>query len=709
MEKFFQPASIVIFGLSNRPHNIPKAILENLLRWGYMGRIFGVHPDPGADNVDGIKMYRHVQQLPVVPDLAVVLIPARYVPEAVHACGEFGIQRLVVLSAGFNEFDPAGGALAERLVDTARRFGIRFVGPNCLGIANTANGICLPFRPAFKPRPGGVSMITQSGGIGIFLWGLMANENVGLAKYASIGNKLDIDEVDLLTYFGRDPDTRIIAVYLESLNRGREFIETAAALDKPVVVLKANTTRAGSQAAMSHTASLSNDDDIVDAAFERAGIVRIHNYADFIAVAKAFALPPMRGKRMMVMSPAGGMAVHMADLCEKARFAFADPGTAFYAALKQFSNAGIIAFSNPLDMGDIYDPQMHAHIFFSVLHNENVDGAVYVTERPRMPREDDVFYRLLHTDLSKETFGAIQSSGKPMGVCLYGPASTLTKIKQNLTFPIFNAPEEMVFALKAQADYYARKKQPAAAFPSSSGCTGAALAQWFENHRGDVGEAALTALAACGIATPGAAHAANSDEAAAAASRIGFPVVLKVVSPNALHKTEAGGVITGLQDTASVRRAFVQIESNLQAYRSGAEFQGVRVVRMAPDGADMFVGGKRDPAFGPVVMFGYGGIYVEVFKDIQMVLCPSEPEEIERKLQRLRTFKILAGLRGRKPADVTALVAAVERISHLMTRFPQIQELDVNPLRVLPEGMGVLALDARMRLSPLQNPADGAS
>jgi acetyltransferase len=698
MDKLFYPESIALFGLSANPNNIPKAILENMLRWGYLGRIFGVNPKVTVSNVDGIKMYKQAEDLPIVPHLAVILIPAQYVPETVENCGKFGIKNIAILSGGFNEYSQAGRELSERITKNAKKYGVRFVGPNCVGVANTVNGVCLPFQPLFRPPQGGLSIITQSGGIGLFLWNLMSNENVGLAKYVSIGNKLDLDEVDFLEYFGRDSESKVIALYLESISRGRELVEAAVQIDKPILILKANTTQAGKKAAMSHTAAISNDEDIVDSAFERAGIIRINNYSDFISITKGFDLPPMKGKRLMVMSPAGGMAVHMADLSEKAGFEFADPGVDFYEGLQEFSNAGVINFSNPLDMGDIYDPKMHAHIFYSVLHNKNVDGAVYVTQRPRMPREDDIFYRIFHTDISKETFGAIQSSGKPLGVCLYGPADTIMKIKKNLTIPLFNTPEEMIFALKAQADYYAFKAQPLFETQLSDGFDIESIERWIEKNDGVIGEAALEMLFHCGLPVAESYSASNPEEAVKYARHIGYPVVMKVISPDAVHKSEVGGIIINLSDDNSVRQAFDQIQINLLHYKKDAQFDGVRVMQMVSEGMDMFIGGTHDNSFGPVAFFGYGGIYIEVFNDVQSVLCPSNHNEIEAKVLSLKAVKILQGIRGKAKGDILAFINAIERISHLMARFPVIKELDINPLRVLNNGSGVIALDARIRL-----------
>jgi acetyltransferase len=415
-------------------------------------------------------------------------------------------------------------------------------------------------------------------------------------------------------------------------------------------------------------------------------------------MAKVFDLPPMRGKRLMVMSPAGGMAVHMADLCEKAGFEFADPGPEFYQELQEFSNAGIINFSNPLDMGDIYDPKMHAHIFYSILHNENVDGAIYVTQRPHMPREDAVFHRLFHTDISKETVGAIQSSGKPLAIGLFGPAATVAKIKQNLTIPIFNSPEETIAALKAQTDFYAKKRR----FRFESRLPGdihfESLNSWIEKTNGVVADETLEMLNYCGIPVAESHPALNPEEAVAWANKIGYPVVAKIISPDAIHKSETGGVILDLEDDDSVRRAFKKIKSNLYRYKNKAIFEGVRIMEMADEGVDMFIGGIADAAFGPVVFFGYGGVYVEVFKDVHSVLCPSNTDEIKEKVSRLKAFKLLQGIRAKSASDVAGFVDAIERVSHIMTRFPRIKELDINPLRIFDDKAGVVALDARIRL-----------
>ena len=701
MDRFFAPAALAVYGLSSKAHNTPRIIVDNCLRWGFRGRLFGINPATTETDVGGIRVYRRAADLPVIPDLAVLLIPARYVPEAAEDCGRAGIKRLAVQAGGFNESSEEGRVLAAQLLAVAQRYGIRFVGPNGLTLADTASGLCLPFVPSFPVKRGGFSLITQSGGLGLFLWNLLESEQVGLAKFASIGNKLNLDECDFLEYLGTDPDTRVIGLYLESIGSGRRLIELAQRIDKPVIVYKANTTSAGRRAAMSHTASLGSDEAIIDAAFARAGIIRIDHLRDFVTTSKAFELPPMRGKRIMAMSPAGGLGVAMADLCERQGFAFADPGQTFYKELASVANAGIIALNNPLDMGDIYQIDKYPLIFSHVLASDQVDGAIFASQWPRMPDGGrDVFTAMFSTDISLPIAGAIRSAHKPMAVVLYGEAPTIAAMKQRWPIPVFDGPEEAILALQRQMNFHAHKAAgPFQPDPVDSGLHSEAARAWVHKHPGVIGEEALELLASCGIVSPASAIVRNAEEAGTIAARIGFPVVLKVVSPDAVHKTEAGGVLIGISSREEAVQGFARIRDNLERYRPGARLDGVRVTAMAPDGHDLFIGGIQDPAFGPVVFFGSGGVHIEVFQDVERVLCPSSLAEIRGKLERLKIWRILAGLRGRPPVDPEPFIRSIGTIARLLADFPEIVELDINPVRVLANG-DVLALDARMRIAP---------
>jgi len=699
MEKLFYPESIVIYGLSSKPNNIPRITLENMLRWGYRGRIFGINPKSEDAHVDGIKMYHDLHELPEVPDLAYCLIPARFVPDVVDQCGKFGIRRMAISSGGFSEFGEEGRKLSELTLSKARDHGIRFVGPNGVTVANTANGLCLPFVPLHKAPEGGMSVISQSGGVALMMFNFLVDENIGMAKFASIGNKLDLDETDFLQYLVSDPETGIICLYLESINRGQKFIEIAQQSTKPIVVLKSNTTSAGKKAAMSHTAALSNDETIIDAAFQRAGVIRVENYHDLFAVVKAFHLPPMKGRRVMVMSPAGGFSVITADLCEKAGFEFADPGQDFYDSLQQFSNAGVIKFSNPLDMGDIYDPQLAAHVIYSIMHSDKVDGVLYVGQRPQMPAGENVFYRMFLTDMSKEAWGTILSSGKPLGVCLFGPSRMILQTKRTVNFPVFNSAEEMVRAMSSQMKFHEHRAQPArdTGLPESVNPEDARL--WIKGKSGDLGEETLDLLDAFGFPVMRSLVARDADKAVICARKTGYPVVMKVVSPDAIHKSDAGGVALDIENDGQVAQTFQQIKENLSAYKHDALFEGVRISPMAPAGCDMFIGAKRDASFGPVVFFGMGGIYVEVFRDVAASLCPVTHAEVMRKLSQLRSSVLLRGYRGQEAFDVESFIDCVVKVSHLVSIFTEIEELDVNPVRTFSSGKGSKALDARMRIS----------
>jgi len=462
------------------------------------------------------------------------------------------------------------------------------------------------------------------------------------------------------------------------------------------VVYKSNTTSAGGRAALSHTASLSSDEDIIDAAFEEAGIIRIHNYGDLVAVAKAFELPPMRGNRIMVMSPAGGFAVIGADLCEKASFEFAHPGEEFYKSLSKFANAGVIKFSNPLDLGDIYNSHMVAHVTYEVMHNDNVDGAIYIGQKPKMPEGDNVFRDMFLTDLSKELYGAILSSGKPLGVCLYGLSGYMHTVKEYSNYPIFNNPEEMVRALSFQRDWYARRNIVQETLPRNSHFSKEGFRKWIDDHGEVIGEDSLELLSLCGIPSVVSHIARDEREAVELAGKMGFPIVMKVVSPDALHKTDAGGVAVGIRDQNEIKRCFSQIRQNLEKYKKGARFEGIRIQKMADDGYDMFIGGKFDSSFGPTVVFGFGGIYVEVFKDVQTCLCPADTRFVRKKVESLKSYAILKGIRGMRPADIDGYIDSIVKVSLILAEFPEIKELDINPLRLLKDGSGVCALDARM-------------
>jgi len=332
------------------------------------------------------------------------------------------------------------------------------------------------------------------------------------------------------------------------------------------------------------------------------------------------------------------------------------------------------------------------------MHNENVDGAVFVTQWPEMPRGEDIFYKMFHTDLSKEVAGTILSSGKPLGVCLFGLSATISRIKQNLDTPIFNNASEMIRAFRKQYDYYAKKAEGTPVYSLPGNVDLKAAQKWMKNNMGIKGEESLELMQYFGIPIAQSAVAKDSRDVVPLADKIGYPVVMKIVSPDAIHKSEAGGVVTNIRNADEAGKAFEKIKENLYRYKANADFQGVRIMRQADEGYDMFIGGKYDESFGPVVFFGYGGIYIEVFQDTASVLCPANKSEIEARIKKLKSYKILQGTRGKGAGDIAGYVNIIERVTHLLHQFPQIRELDINPVRVLADGSGVVALDARLRI-----------
>ena len=699
MDRFFAPRSLAIYGLSRRPGNTARVIVDNCRRWGFRGPIVGINPQAAGDGGDDLDIRASAADLPFSPDLAVLLIPARQVPAAVEDCGRAGIRRLAIQAGGFNESSEAGLQLAEQVRAAARRHAIRFVGPNGLALADTTSGLCLPFVPALPVRPGSFSFISQSGGLGLFLWNLLESEQLGLARFASIGNRLDLDEVDFLEFLGADPATRVIGLYLESIADGRRLIEAAARAGKPVIVYKANTTDGGGRAAMSHTASLGGDDRVVDAAFARAGIIRIHRFRDFVTTARAFDLPPMRGRRIMLMSPAGGLGVAMADRSERRGFAFADPGEPFYRELATIANAGIIRPGNPLDLGDLYRVDRYPALFEGVLASDRVDGAVFASQWPRMPPGGtDVFTGMFTTDFYTAAAEVARRADKPLALALYGHPPALAELKERLPVPVFAGPEEALDALERQMRYH--EQQTAAPFAPDPvpEVDRQAAAAWLAGRDGAVGEEALALVACCGLAGLGSAVARTPAEAGRLAAAMGCPVVLKVVAAGVLHKTEVGGVLTGVNSPEEAERGFTTIEAGLANSLPGAKLAGVRVAAMAPGGYDLFIGGLQDPVFGPVVVFGAGGIQVEVFADVARLLCPTGEAEVLAELGRLHCARLFQGFRGRPAMDPAPFARAVVRVGQLLVDFPEIAELDLNPVR-LTDGGALLALDARLRLT----------
>ncbi len=679
MNTLFYPESIVVVGVSEERRNLGRNIVENLERFRFSKPLYLVGHDGGR--LKERTIHRRIEDLEETPDLAVFLIPAKHIPDALEACGRKGIRYAVIETAGFNEFGGEGDELGRKLLDTARKWGIRFVGPNCISIINLENGMTLPFvlvDPA-QTRKGSISIAAQSGGVIVDSLRLLALENLGFNKLVSMGNKMDLNETDFLRFFLSDKGTSVTGLYLENVSAGRELMNLAAGSDKPVVVLKANTNPGSNRIAKFHTAALAGDDAVADAAFRQAGIHRVQNMRQFVDVLKAFSLPPIRGNRLGVVCRSGGQGVMLADATHRNGFTLATFSDAFYDNVRRGIRAGVIRMTNPLDLGDVFDLDRHIAVMEDALQEKDVDGVVFChayVSRPEIPPTE----RLIRAarELS-------QRYDKPVVLVMLADKRDWFPLKEAEDFPVFSEADDALRALRFVLDHHrnrARKnggRENALPFPSPAVVPPGGPSRLLSP--GDT----FDLLERAGLPVAPFGTAATEEEALAAAERVGWPVALKVSFPPLLHKTEADGVRLGLGNAEELVRAFRSMK--------GEEFL---VQKMVPPGREVIVGGKRDPEFGPVVLFGLGGIFVEAFRDVALRVAPLDEEEAERMIGEIRGAVLLDGFRGMPPADRKVLIRALVAVSRLLMDHPEIVNLDINPLIVGPDGSGVTVVDGKI-------------
>ncbi len=691
MRRFFKPETVAVIGVSNSPDNLGRAISGNLQAFGFEGIVYEVGPRGGT--LFGRRIYRAVSDIPDHVDLAIILTPAHTVPEILEECGRKGIRRAVVETAGFSETGEEGRVLGARVKEVAAEHGIRFIGPNCIGIVNRHNGLATAFVPLDPSlKPGGTSLITQSGGVGISMINVLASEGGGLAKMISVGNKLDVDENDLLEYLIGDPDTEIICMYLEGIRDGRRLMELARSTDKPILVHKSNIGEAASGIAASHTAALAADDAVVDAALRQVGIARFRDTETLVHYLKALALPAMRGNRVAVLSRSGGHAVIAADACELNDFELADLPEEFLAEAQTHLRANVINLTNPMDLGDLFDLDVYGQLAEATLRMDGVDGMVFMHTYmvgPEGDRSQELFERLHEVSVRVD---------KPVAVHADTVASEVSRLKQVLPGPVFAEPADAVRALALLRDYYAHEvtepvRPDGAADPVRAR---EIIATSRAEGRDPLIQEAMEIVSAYGASVVPCRLAVDEDEAVAAAAELGFPVVLKVVSADISHKTDFGGVQLNLRNEEGVRASWREMIDGIAERAPGARVDGALVQPMVRGGRDLIVGARLDGNFGHLVLVGMGGVFVEVFGDTAMRVAPFDAGTAHGMVARLRAFPVLSGIRGEPPADVDALVGTILAVTRLVTDVPEIAELDLNPVRVLDAGKGCLVLDARL-------------
>jgi acetyl coenzyme A synthetase (ADP forming)-like protein len=703
MRPLFRPTSVAVVGASRTPTSIGSRILEGLIMQRFQGPVYPVNPR--ATVVGSIRAYPSVRDLPEPVDLAVIAVPRDAVLPVVDACAERGVKALVVITAGFAERGAEGKALQQALVEKVRGYGIRMVGPNCLGLLNTDPRVQLnaSFSPVFPP-PGRVAMSSQSGALGIAILGFARQRHLGLSMFVSVGNKADVSGNDLLQFWEDDEQTDVILLYLESFGNPRRFARLARRVSrrKPVVVMKSGRTKAGSRAAGSHTAALAASDVAVDALFRQTGVIRADTLAEMFDLAATLGSQPLpQGRRVAIVTNAGGPGILCADTCEAGGLLVPDLADTTKAHLAAFLPPEA-SLGNPVDMIASASPEQYRQAIEVLLMAEEVDALLVLY----IPVDVSQQSRVLEAMSAGVVAGrAAGGEAKPVLLSLMvedGANQPLPAAREHL--PSYTFPEATARVLSKVADYAEWRHQPLGMlleYDDANPQGARAICQRALAARGPgwlaTGETRQL-LAAMGLPVAPGGVAQSAEEAVQLAKDAGFPVALKLASHVIVHKTEMGGIFLHLRDEAQVRQAFESLRDRLDRAGQVAALEGALVQPMISGGVEVMVGVTTDPLFGPLIAFGLGGIHVEILGDVCFRITPLTDRDAREMVRSIRGYRLLEGYRNHPPADVQALEEVLLRISFLVDQLPEITELDLNPIFALPPGQGCQIVDARIRV-----------
>ncbi|HEY6001209.1 MAG TPA: acetate--CoA ligase family protein [bacterium] len=693
LEALLTPGAVAVVGASRTPGKVGHDILANLVAGGFAGRIVPVNP--AAAEVLGLPCFPTLEAAGARIDLGVVVVPPAAVAAAVEECIRAGARAVAVITAGFRESGPEGAELEAHIAHLCASQRVRLLGPNCLGVINTAHRMNASFAGRM-PRPGSISVFSQSGALCTAILDHAAGRGFGLAKLVSIGNKADLTEVDLLEALAADPQTKVIVGYLENITTGDRFMEAAeeAASRKPVVLMKAGTTQAGLRAASSHTGVLAGTEIAFGAAFLRSGVIRADVFEQILDYATALSMQPLpRGDRVLIVTNAGGPGTMAADAIEKAGMRVAALGRNTTAALRSHLPRAA-GTGNPVDVLGDADPARYAAALEAAQDDPGVDGIIVLLTPQAMTRA---------AETARAVAGGLRGD-KPVLAAFMGGREVLPGREELVaaSLPEYPSPERAVAALRAMREYAAWRSRPprvVTRFRVNRRRVERIISRRLLTGRLQLGEVkAKSVLAAYGFRIPPGALATSAAEAVETAEHIGYPVVMKVVSPDIVHKTDIGGVRVGITTRREVTDAFDLMSLRVREHAPEAHVEGFYVERMVPRGFEVILGMTRDRQFGPMLMFGLGGIFVEVMKDVAFHLAPITADEALQMLSATRSYALLRGARGQRAVDVGAIAAGLQRISQLATDFPEIAEMDINPLMVGEVGTEPIAADARILL-----------
>lgn len=693
LDLLFKPRGVAVLGASKNPDKLGNIIVDNIITGGYTGGIFPVNPT--ADRILDLPAYASVEDVEEDIDVAVIVLPQKIIMEAIHQCGRKGVRFLIIITSGFGEV----GNLAEEreLVSIASSYGMRILGPNIFGIYSSAANLNATFGPS-EIRPGTITMITQSGALGVALMGKTVVEKLGLSGVVSIGNKADISEVDLLEYMATDDVTRAILVYLEGTKEGKELLRVMNSVVpvKPVVMIKSGRSEKGARAAASHTGSLAGSDLVFDSALRQSGVLRAGDVDEAFDWLRALSTQPLpEGEKVLIITNGGGVGVMATDAAERCGLQLLDD----LAWLEKTFSPLVPAFGstkNPIDLTGQAREDDNIKVLETALTEETVHGIVFIQCEMAITNPDSLSEKIIRT-MKKHpekpvTFALI--GGEKMERCI--------DILHEAGIPAYGYPEAAVSALTALFRWWRfRREEKDRIEPLNVDFT--AIREVIEHarrmHRRQLFEIeAKRVFEILGIRVPKSIEARGLEDCLRAAEEIGYPVVLKIVSPDIVHKTEAGGIRIDLQNADEVARAYKSIMAGARRKFPRAVIRGISVNEMIQGGTETIIGASTDPSFGPVVMFGLGGIYVEVLKDVVFRVSPVTRKEARKMVEEIESFPLLLGARGEKVKDIDSITDVVYRIGILVDVIRDIAELDINPLVVMDRGSGSWALDARIRL-----------
>ncbi len=699
LDRLFRPRSVAVIGASRDRHRVGGAILHNLLSFEFQGQVFPVNPR--ASVVHSLKCYPSVEDIPDPVDLAVIAVPKPCVLDAIEACGRKGVGAVVLITAGFKETGEAGLALEREVLARARHYGIRLVGPNCMGVINMAPDVRLQASfSANEPEAGNVAFSSQSGALGEAILALLRERGLGLSMFVSLGNKADVSGNDLLEYWERDPQTRVILMYVESFGNPVRFLDICQRVSrtKPILAVKSGRTAAGARAAASHTGSLAGADNAVQSLFTQSGVIRASSIEELFVYASAFASQPLPGgTRVAIVTNSGGPAILATDACIELGLQIPTLADDTQARIRAVV-APEASVANPVDMIATATGPHYEAVLRAVAEDPGVDALIAIFTSLEMIDGPAVAQGIIR---------GVQGCSKPVLVCFMGNLRSreAVDLMRQSGLAVYTFPEDAARALAAMVRYGRWRERPAGSRPRFDDVDAAAIQQLIANVRAS-GRRQLTLAEAQQVLEHAQIpvlpwrEAATAADAAIAASDLGFPIVLKVSSAVIVHKSEVGGVRVGVTDAAGVADAG---QAMLAAARAHDPQARLVVQRQAVQGTEVIVGATRDPQFGPLLMFGLGGIFVEVMKDVAFRLHPLTDIDAHEMIRAVKGFPLLTGARGRAAADLDALEQVLLRLDHLMALCPDIAELDINPLFAAPPAHPTAAADARITLSETAN------